>query len=301
MTFLLLIGVAFANVEVSTLGGRTLGRFEGPKHVRQLKQMIEDLEGIPTEFIKIMEDDQIKVDDDILDPKIDYNFNMTYMHLHDDAQNALYEYAEHGQVAQAKYALKCNADINATNENTGMTALVMAADNGHEAVVKILLDAGAHKDRHTNTGLTALIVAARGGHEGVAKLLVDANADIDKHAKTGRTALMFAARDGREGVAKLLVDANANTDIQNQFGETALLYAAEPGHEAIVKILLDAGADTDKQDNWGETPLMVAARNNREGVVKILLAANADKDKLNEDGETAFMLAKHANIKALLQ
>ncbi|KAK3338119.1 hypothetical protein B0H65DRAFT_477827 [Neurospora tetraspora] len=48
----------------------------------------------------------------------------------------------------------------------------MAAKNGHEAVVKLLLDTGkVDADPKDRAGQTALHIAAENGHEAVVKLL----------------------------------------------------------------------------------------------------------------------------------
>ena len=62
-------------------------------------------------------------------------------------------------------------DVNARDEN-GRTALMLAAVNGNEDCVKILIAAGADVNAKDNTGKTALVMAA----PEVAALLRDAAA-----------------------------------------------------------------------------------------------------------------------------
>lgn len=73
-----------------------------------------------------------------------------------------------------------------------MTPLHISAYNGHDAVAKLLLEAGVDPNGHTDRGETPLHRAAPWGHSGMIKLLFDARADVDAKesaADLGRTAL----------------------------------------------------------------------------------------------------------------
>ena len=88
----------------------------------------------------------------------------------------------------------------------GQTPLSWAAENGHEAVVKLLVERDDVKaDSKDNCGQTPLSWAARNGHEAVVKLLVerdDVKADLKNN--DGQTPLWWATRDRHEAVVKLL-------------------------------------------------------------------------------------------------
>jgi ankyrin repeat protein len=63
------------------------------------------------------------------------------------------------------------ADVD-SRDNDGQTPLSWAARNGHEAVVKLLVETGkADVDSRDNYGQTLLSWAAGNGHEAVVKLL----------------------------------------------------------------------------------------------------------------------------------
>ena len=56
-------------------------------------------------------------------------------------------------------------------EIRGKTALIWAAQKGHEKVVEMLLQQGADVDKQKSSGETALIQAAQNGHETVVEIL----------------------------------------------------------------------------------------------------------------------------------
>ena len=59
----------------------------------------------------------------------------------------------------------------------GWTPLPWAAEGGHEAVVKLLLEKGAELETKDNDGWTPLSWAAEKGHEAVVKLLLEKGAE----------------------------------------------------------------------------------------------------------------------------
>ncbi|PKK48533.1 hypothetical protein CI102_7934, partial [Trichoderma harzianum] len=62
-----------------------------------------------------------------------------------------------------------------------------AASQGHESMVRLLLDNGADVMASDNAGRTALSLAASNGHEAVVKLLLENGADITAKDNAGRT------------------------------------------------------------------------------------------------------------------
>ena len=168
------------------------------------------------------------------------------------------------------------------------SSLRCAAQNGHEAVTKLLLDNGAHVAAVDINGKAALMAAAIGGSEVVTKVLLDHGADVTARDIIGRTALLFAAKRGHAAVAKLLLDHGADVAAADNIGNTALLAAAIGGHETVTKVLLDHGADVDAADAIGNmTALMHAATKGHVTVTKLLLDHGADVDVAAFDGVTA--------------
>jgi ankyrin repeat protein len=68
-------------------------------------------------------------------------------------------------------------DVDSKDGNDGQTPLWRAAVDGHEAVVKLLIEKGANLEcRDTKHGQTPLWQAAANGHEAVVKLLLEKGA-----------------------------------------------------------------------------------------------------------------------------
>jgi hypothetical protein len=124
----------------------------------------------------------------------------------------------------------------------GQTPLLWAAEQGHKAVVKLLLETGkVDIDVKDSSGWTPLLWAAEQGHEAVVKLLLEiGKVDVNsKDSRYGQTPLLWAAQNGHEAVVKLLLETGKfDVDVKDsQHGRTALGWAAHNGHEAVAKLL----------------------------------------------------------------
>jgi ankyrin repeat protein len=187
-----------------------------------------------------------------------------------------------------------------SKDNSGRTALSYAASNGHEAVVRLLLN---RSDINVNSsdgdGYTVLSLAAMKGHETIVRLLLD-RSDINANLldEDGNTVLSRAVLNGHKAVVRLLLNRNdmninvnlldedgntammrllldrndINVNLLKKDGNTALSLAAENGHEAMVRLLLDRNdINVNLLDEDGNTTLSLAASKEHEAVVRLLL------------------------------
>jgi len=168
----------------------------------------------------------------------------------------------------------------------GQTAILLAAEEGHEGVVRLLL--GRKDVKHDTVdwyGRTPLLCASSTGHEGVVNLLVKQE-NVNINRQNGQTLLLSAAEDGSEAVVRLLLrqkDINPNT--RNKAGRTPLSLASGKGHDEVVNLLLGReDVSPDMPDNDGRTPFMWAARYGHEGVVELLLGREDVNPDLPDNG-----------------
>ena len=87
------------------------------------------------------------------------------------------------------------------------------------------------------------MLASQEGHAEIARLLLDAGADMNLASHGGTTALMLASRQGHLGTVMLLLDAGAERNSVTDHGLTAVMLARYCGHLEIATLLQDVGAE----------------------------------------------------------
>ncbi|KAL8356455.1 hypothetical protein RB601_001653 [Gaeumannomyces tritici] len=164
------------------------------------------------------------------------------------------------------------ADVNLKN-SYGNTPLSLAASNGYEGIVQLLLENGANIDLADIGGRTPLLEAASEDHEGVVQLLLEGGADANLTDTGGETPLLRAAAGGYEGIVQLLLEGGADANLASTGGKTPLWWAALKGYEGVVQLLLEGGANANLADTEGNTPLRIAEEKGHRGIVRILTRA----------------------------
>src|SRR5436189_246528 len=105
-----------------------------------------------------------------------------------------------------------DAELESRDNLYGQTPLSWAAEKGHEAVVKLLLEKGAELESKNRYGQTPLSCAAKNGHETVMKILLEMRAELESIDYDGRTPLSRAAKMGNKTMVKLLLEKGAELE-----------------------------------------------------------------------------------------
>ncbi|CAG9784426.1 unnamed protein product [Diatraea saccharalis] len=155
------------------------------------------------------------------------------------------------------------------------TALHYATEQGHEAVVGLLLKAGCKVDLTAGDGLTPLHIAAIKNHGEIAKMLLAAGSHVNYKTHEKTTSLHFAASRGFLEMIKILVNNGAYLEARDTSERTPLYLAVVRGHVDVVKYLISVGANVNSEQIHGYTPLCEAVWQRFPTVVDVLLTAGA--------------------------
>jgi ankyrin repeat protein len=184
-----------------------------------------------------------------------------------------------------KLLLKNGGNPNAVDQR-GMTALMIAVDDGKPEHVEMLLAAGADVSTIDIYGRMALHIAAQRNNIDMATPLLAAGAPIEATDKHGQTPLACAARRIPNAVAvRSLLKAGANPNVRDHDGSTPLINSANINESELVELLLQHGADPNATDKEGNTAILHAVTRNAQSV-RALIQAGAKLDVVTKDGST---------------
>lgn len=203
-----------------------------------------------------------------------YNLIDKYLYCHNikhRGSSALLWAAEHDRESTARKLLHLGADVNIkaqkakSNESRprpGLTPLYLAAEKGHLAIVKLLLEVGADPEARVQESLTPLFFALGARHEKVARTISRRisnlqNCSVDSMKRL--TPLHVSCRLGLWTCARYFLDNGADVDATDASAMTPLHHALlqspslfesgcyfEPSPDEIfetAKVLVEFGAN----------------------------------------------------------
>lgn len=152
------------------------------------------------------------------------------------AASDLYDAVMRNDVVSVEAAIAEGAAVNARQES-GRTALHLAARSGYSEVGALLLVNGAKVDARNSARLTPLHMAAIWGYRDVAELLIENCANVDAVSVDRSTPLHLAVAGGHRDVAELLLANDASVNAQRRGRVTPLRVALNYRHEEVVALL----------------------------------------------------------------
>ncbi|KAJ5710654.1 Mg2+ transporter protein CorA-like/Zinc transport protein ZntB [Penicillium malachiteum] len=163
--------------------------------------------------------------------------------------------------------------------STDIPLLHVASGYGPPEIVEFLLDAGANIEEITDAGSTVLHLAARNGCEENLKILLNRGAEtlIDVSMDNEYFPLAEAALAEKTGTCRFLIEQGADFNLKGNAGRTALMFAATKDNTEIIELLLEAGANIDEICDLKKTALHYAVERNCHQSTNLLLTRGADK------------------------
>ncbi|KAL3933353.1 MAG: hypothetical protein SGPRY_000314 [Prymnesium sp.] len=183
----------------------------------------------------------------------------------------------------AELAELIDAGADVAEKHDGACLVYAAAAEGADAALQMLLIRGASpnlrrshsEERFHQT--TPVYIAAREGHNVCVRILIEARADLWSTSFFGMTPAYIAAQRGNVECLRLLIEASAHVGADNEKSGRSLAWAAaQNGCADCLQLLAEHDANLSRKDINGTTPAFKAAENNHLDCLLLLVdhAAN---------------------------
>lgn len=155
-------------------------------------------------------------------------------------------YGNHLDVA--RLLADAGADVNAKDETEQSAYLIATSEVGDDPrLLELTLQSGADVNAKDSYNGTGLIRAADRGHAAIVRRLLETAIDVDHVNRLGWTALLEAiilgGGDARHTeVVRLLAEGGVDVDLADGDGVTPLAHARRSGFDQMIAMLERAGA-----------------------------------------------------------
>lgn len=172
-----------------------------------------------------------------------------------------------------------------TMDRVGKTALILAIEQGHLTVIKLLIKHGAAFVRCGS--YVPLFVAASKGHVPVIEEILQAGVPLNLTDSKQWNMLHYAAMNGQAGTVRYLMSKQCPV-LKSSNGVTPAFLAATYGHLSVLQVFseVNRGGNLVRTSNSdSESPLHMACKNGHLEVVQFLLQIGCDMNQGNWTGE----------------
>ena len=236
--------------------------------------------------------------------------------IHYDNDDILYQCTKNNQPDVIKILLEAGVNINNCKRS-----FLISCEKGYYHIAKLFIETC---NNVASDNPDALIVAAQNGHTSVVRLLLESGADVHAAAskeivalynlflldfditmmKSGKyfdnprdCALLWSTYNGHIDVVKVLIEFGA--DIHLYDGDIILILAVNKGYIDIVKLFIDTSKFSQKTLN---TALMRSFFSKRKDIFNFLLNSGANfKDIMLSAAESSAMCGELDNLKICVE
>jgi ankyrin repeat protein len=183
---------------------------------------------------------------------------------------------------------KLTALMNVKDEDN-QWPLYLAAEGGHDEVIKLLLENGADAkaidtsgDNEFGVHYVPLISAIENCKPETVKLLLDRGADVHLNSQfdlvvANQTPLCYAIEKGNLDIIKVILERKPDINLGNVNNYTPLHLAVEQGKLDIIKLILEHKPDTEVQEEIEHnSPLTLALDRDEAEIAELLIKYGAN-------------------------
>ena len=230
------------------------------------------------------------------------------MKMKKEINNILFEASSKNDLKSIETSINEGASLKA-KDNAGMTALTIAARDGHMEAVQFLIDKGSiisedtllvasmsatgstdivkllqlaqmkqakPKTRENNKEDSQLLKASHKGNLNKVNASLTDGADPNALDGLDTTPLRWAARGGFYNIVSLLLETGADVNQQSSTGWTALMESVIEGSIEVVELLIENGADVNARTYVDASSLYFATEQGYENIIDYLKDHNAE-------------------------
>lgn len=171
----------------------------------------------------------------------------------------------------------------------GEKPILIAAKNGNNDIIDLLVEHGANIEACDQNGLDLLQIAVENRQIHTVRHLLDRyHFPHSNPNQYGAIAVQIAAWKGDTEAIELLIAKGADITHCDRTGQDALFYACLGGHANVVKyLILCFGLNPNRTNKWGETPFLVAAKCGHHHLFNPLITLGANPFHFDHEGWNA--------------